>query len=154
MCPAEELFLLQTTEYSTDCLQGMNPCAGFQSSLSKYNFNNEPTRKKKNLTSILHAALFSISQTNSCIYSLKDTWGQIVRLNFIVFYKCLIPTSTAPLHLIWANTSVTIVYSYELTHLKTIETDWKTGYKCSYNTKKGGLVTGSNLIQTYIYFGN
>lgn len=73
MCPGEQLFLLQTTEYSTNCLQGMNPCAGFQSSLSKYKLSNEPTCKKEPHTSI-SSTLHILNLTNySCIYTLKET---------------------------------------------------------------------------------
>lgn len=74
MCPGEELFLLQTTEYSTNCLQRMNPCAGFQSSLSKYKLSNEPTGQKEEPHTSISSTLHSLNLTNySCIYTLKET---------------------------------------------------------------------------------
>lgn len=75
MCPGEEIFLLQTTEHSTNCLQGMNPCAGFQSSLSKYKLSNEPTSKKEEPHASISSTLHFLNLTNySCIYTLKETF--------------------------------------------------------------------------------
>ena len=75
MCPDEELFLLQTTEYSTNCLQGMNPCAGLQSCLSKYKLSNEPTSKKEEPHTSISSTLHFLNLTNySCIYTLKETF--------------------------------------------------------------------------------
>jgi hypothetical protein len=74
--------ILQLTQYSTDCLQGMNPCAVSQSSLSKYNFNHiwtahqqEKKKKKKLMVTLFPRCTFTISQIISSIPSaLNDTW--------------------------------------------------------------------------------
>jgi len=68
--------ILQLTQYSTDCLQGMNPCAVSQSSLSKYNFNHiwtahqQEKKKKKKTYGNPFSTMHFHNLTNYFFYSL------------------------------------------------------------------------------------